>query len=75
MSSLLVRLAIWLLRHGGEPAQAVRIEQRIALRAAVTDSIAAMRDSERFIAESRARLERLDAIGRNLAREPDDAKE
>lgn len=69
MKTVLVRLALSLLRLGGESTQAAQIEHQLATRAAVQSSIQDMREAERWTAEARARLERLDAQGNNMARD------
>lgn len=61
MKPLLVRFAIWLLRLSGESPAA----DRIILLASIDD----IRDAELRLARVRARLERLDAMGDNMARE------
>lgn len=64
MKPLLVRLAIWLLRTAGESPSA----DRIVLISSIDD----IRDAEARLARVRARLERLDALGDNIARERGD---
>jgi hypothetical protein len=61
MNALLVRFAIWLLRLSGESPAA----DRMVLLSSIED----IRDAELRLARVRARLERLDAEGDNIARE------
>lgn len=61
MKSFLIRLAFWLLRISGESPAA----DRIVLLASIDD----IRDAEVRLARVRARLERLDAMGDNMARQ------
>lgn len=61
---LLVRLAVWFLRVAGESSSA----DRVVLMSSIED----IRDAEQRLARVRARLERLDALGANLAHERGD---